>query len=217
MSTLLLVVAVAAALLSTGFLVAGLRAARRRRYAVSALDGLVALVFLLCGLLLGLIAVATQGYRALTREELAATIEVRPAEARRFEAVVIRPGGARDTFDLAGDQLYVDAHILKWKPIANLLGLHTAYELDRIGGRYDDIASELVRDRTVHSLKRDKPLDMFALARDGAALRPILGPLLDAEYGSATFRQVREPGVYDVYVSTTGLLIRPRGPIGGSP
>lgn len=216
MSSLLVVVAVAAALLSAGFLVACLRAARRRRLALSTLDGLVALVFLLCGLLLGLIAVATQGYRALTREELAATIEVRPTEARRFEAVVVRPDGTRDTFDLAGDQVYVDAHILKWKPIANLLGLHTAYELDRIGGRYDDIASELVGDRTVHSLKHDKPVDMFALARDVEALRPVLRPLLDADYGSATFRQVRAPSVYDVYVSTTGLLIRPREPSEGS-
>lgn len=208
MSSLPLVVAIVAGLLAAAFLVAAIRALRRRRVAASALDGLLAVLLLLCALVLGMIIVATQGYRALTREELAASVEVRPTDARRFEAIVIRPDGRRDTFDLAGDQVYVDAHILKWKPIANLLGLHTAYELDRIGGRYDDIASELVAERTVHSLKVDKPLDMFALARSVA----LLEPLLDAEYGSATFQRAGRPARHDVYVSTTGLLIRSTDP-----
>lgn len=208
MSSVPLILAGVAGLLAIGFFVAGVRALRRRRYMASAVDAVVAALLLLCSLLLGVITIATQGYHALTREELAATVEVRPTGARRFEAVVMRPDGARDTFDLAGDQVYVDAHILKWKPVANLLGLHTGYELDRIGGRYDDIASELVREKTVHSLKRTKPLDMFELARDWS----MLGPLLDAEYGSGTFRRVARPAVFEVYVSTTGLLIRPQRP-----
>jgi hypothetical protein len=206
MSSLPLILAAVAGLLAVGSFAAGLRAMRRRRYMASAVDGVVAVVLLLCGLLLGLITIATQGYRALTREELAATVEVRPTGARQFEAVVVRPDGGRDTFDLAGDQVYIDAHILKWKPIANLLGLHTGYELDRIGGRYDDIASELMREKTVHSLKRSKPLDMFELARDVS----MLAPLLDAEYGSGTFQRAGRPAVFEVYVSTTGLLIRPQ-------
>ena len=212
MNTLLLVLAAVCGLLSIGFLAAAVRATRRRRAFTSLLDGLVAILFLLTGVLLGVISVATQGYWALTREELAATVEVRPTGARRFEAVVTHPDGRRDTFDLAGDQVYLDAHILKWKPVANLLGLHTAYELDRIGGRYDDIASELVRDKTVHSLKRDKPLDMFEMARGATLLAPLFEPLLDAEYGSGTFQRVGRPAAYDVMVSTTGLLIRPRSP-----
>jgi hypothetical protein len=208
MSSLLPILAVVAGLLAVGFLAAGIRALRRRRYMASAVDGVVAVLLLLCGVLFGVITIATQGYRALTREELAATVEVRPTGARQFEAVVTRPDGRRDTFELAGDQVYVDAHILKWKPVANLLGLHTGYELDRIGGRYDDIASELVREKTVHSLKRNKPVDMFELARNVS----MLAPLLDAEYGSGTFQRVGRPAVFEVYVSTTGLLIRPRRP-----
>lgn len=208
MSSLPLILAVVAGLLAVGFFAAGIRALRRRRFMASAVDGVVAALLLLCGMLLGLITIATQGYRALTREDLAATVEVRPTGARQFEAVVIRPDGRRDTYDLSGDQVYVDAHILKWKPIANLLGLHTGYELDRIGGRYDDIASELMREKTVHTLKRNKPVDMFELARNVS----MLAPLLDAEYGSGTFQRVDRPGVFEVYVSTTGLLIRPQRP-----
>lgn len=208
MSSLLLILAVVAGVLALGFFAAGLRALRRRRYVASAADGIVAALFLLCGVLLGVITIATQGYRALTHEELAATVEVRPTGVRHFEAVVIRPDGRRETYDLAGDQVYIDAHILKWKSIANLLGLHTGYELDRIGGRYNDIASELVREKTVHSLKQDKPVDMFELARSVS----MLAPLLDAEYGSGTFQRVERPSVFEIYVSTTGLLIRPQRP-----
>lgn len=210
MSSLPTVLAAVAALLAIGFLVAGVRALRRRRVLTSAVDGLVGVLLLVCAALLGVITVATTGYQALTREQLAATVEVVPTGPRRFEARLERPDGRRDTFDLAGDQIYVDAHILKWKPVANLLGLHTAYELDRIGGRYADIGSELVNEKTVHSLKREKPagLDMFRLARETA----IFAPLLDAEYGSGTFQRAARPAVYEVYVSTTGLLIRPEGP-----
>lgn len=206
MSSLPLIAAIVSGLLALGFAVAGFRALRRRKLATSAVEGLVAVLLLASAALLATITIATRGYSALTREELAATVEVRPTGPRRFEAVVMRLDGRRDTFQLAGDQLYVDAHILKWKPVANLLGLHTGYELDRIGGRYDDIASELVRDRTVHSLKRDKPVDMFELARNVK----LFEPLLDAEYGSGTFQRAGRPAVYEIYVSTTGLLIRPR-------
>lgn len=208
MTTLPLILAVAAALLAFGFLVAGLRALRRKRVLASATEVLLALLLFALAGFFGVVTVATQGYRALTREELAATVEVQPTGPRRFEAVVTLPDGRRDTFDLAGDQLYVDAHILKWKSVANLLGLHTAYELDRIGGRYTDIASELDEEKTVHALNRPKPLDMFDVARRF----PVLEPLVDAEYGSGTFQRVNRRATWEVYVSTTGLLIRPSTP-----
>jgi hypothetical protein len=211
-SPLPLILAAIAGLLALGFLAAGIRALRRRRAVASAAHTLVAVLCLVCALLLGVVVAAMQGYRALTREELAATVEVRPTAPRRFEARVEFPDGRRDTFDVAGDQVFVDAHILKWKPVANLLGLHTAYQLDRIGGRYDDIASELDREKTVYSLKRDRPLDMFDLARSVELVRPLFAPLLDAEYGSGTFQRATPGAVYDVYVSTSGLLIRQRPP-----
>jgi len=40
------------------------------------------------------------------------------------------------TYPISGDEIYVDARILKWHALANLLGLSTAYELDRVGGRF---------------------------------------------------------------------------------
>src|SRR5262249_10182881 len=143
-------------------------------------------------------------YRALTREDLAARVSVRPTGPQSFAATVRYPDGRQSAFVLAGDEIYVDARILKWKPIANVLGLHTAYELDRVAGRYRDTGQEGSAPRTVYALGGAKPVDLFDLRRRHA----FLAPLLDAEYGSATFVPVTQPAELELRVSTTGLLIR---------
>jgi hypothetical protein len=169
---------------------------------------LAGLVLLSLGALAGAIAVGTHGYRALTREDVAARLMVQPAGPQRFEATVRFADGREAKFELAGDQVYVDAHIIKWKPIANALGLHTAYELDRIAGRYQAIEQERAALRTVHSLRRDRPVDLPGLRQRYA----VLGTLFDAEYGSATFAPVTRTAIMEVRVSSTGLLIREAAP-----
>src|SRR5213592_608517 len=123
-----------------------------------------------------------------------------------FRATVTLPDSSLHMFDLAGDAVYVDAHVLKWRPIGTLLGLETVYELDRIAGRYQALTDEQTKERTVYSLAANKPFDAFDLARRYWILRPFV----DAEYGSATFIGATAPGgaTHEVRVSTTGLLVR---------
>ena len=104
-----------------------------------------------------------------------------PDTGQAFAAHVQFPDSSVRTFRLTGDELYIDAHILKWKPLVNVLGLHTDYELDRVGGRYLDLGEERSMPRAVYSLARPKPFDLFDLRR----AFPVLAPLVDAEYGSA--------------------------------
>lgn len=207
----LLIVALVCAALGVGFLSVAAGALKRRRLFRGLVSVLSALLMITLAALMVTITVAVQGYRALTREEVAATAVIQPAGPQLFMATLLFPDGRQQTFRIAGDQLYVDAHILKWKPIANLLGLHTAYELDRVGGRYFDIAQERDSTRTIFSLKQSKPLDMFTLRQRYVWL----APLLDAEYGSATFITITEPSEFEVRVSTTGLLIRRADSTGG--
>ena len=186
------------------FLLAGIVALRKGRLLrVTARLAFALLLLALAGLF-GMVSVATQGYRAFTREEVAAVVRTEPAGPQRFRAHFRVSDGRTMSFTLAGDELYVDAHILKWKPIANFLGLHTAYELDRVAGRYTALAEERERERTLYSLARDRPLDMFTLRRRYA----LLAPLLDADYGSASFILADEAAEFELRVSTTGLLIR---------
>lgn len=196
--------AIALGALGAILVVAGAVALMRARPLRSALRTLSGLLLLSLGALAGTIAVGTQGYRALTREDLAARVTVRPVGPQRFAATLRFLDGHQANFDLAGDEIYVDARILKWKPLANVLGLHTAYELDRVAGRYHAIEQERSAARTVYSLGQDKPLDLFRLRQRYA----LLSTLLDAEYGSATFTPVTRPAELELRVSTSGLLLR---------
>lgn len=182
---------------------AALGALRRGRWAGAARRGLVGLLLLAVGALAGAVAVGMRGYRALTLEVLAATVTTEPEGPQRFRATILFPDKRLAMYDLAGDAVAVDAHILKWHPWVNVLGLHTAYELDRVTGRYGTAAEERSKPHTAYELARPTPVDLFAIAR-----RRLLGPLVDAEYGSAAFVPGTAHAEYEVRVSTSGLLMR---------
>jgi hypothetical protein len=184
--------------------IAGIVALVRARISSFTLQTLLGLLLLFLGTLTGMVALGIQGYQTLTREEVAARISVSPVAPQRFAASFHYPDGRVANYIIAGDEIYVDAHILKWQPLANLFGLHTAYELDRVGGRYRDIEQERTAERTIHTLSQDKPVNLFGLRQR----HTFLALLLDAKYGSATFVPVIQPAELELRVSTTGLLIR---------
>lgn len=200
---------VAAALGGFGlvFLVIAVRALTGKRWVGSLGSGGTGALFLSLAALAATLGVSTQGYRALTLEEVAAVVTTVPTGERAFQAFVEFPDGRDSTFHVLGDQLLVDAHILKWHPMANILGVHTQYELDRLTGRYLLIEDERTEPRTVHSLKTDKPVDLFDLVRRYS----LLAFLVDTEYGSAAYIAVERPARFEVRVSTTGLLVRETG------
>ena len=203
-TSLFFIAAGAFAMLGAILMFAGIAALRRARPLRFAVRTIAALLVLSLGGLAATIAVGIQGYRSLTREDVAARIWVRPIATQRFAATIRFADGREVTYEIAGDEIHVDAHILKWQPIANVLGLHTGYELDRVAGRYYAIEQERSAVRTVYSLGQDRPVDLFGLRPRYA----LLALLLDAEYGSASFVPVTRPAELELRVSTTGLLVR---------
>jgi len=201
--TTLVIVAVCFLALSIAVWAAAVGALRRKRWLGGGVRVLLGLLFITLAALAGAITIGIQGYRALTYEEVAATVKTDPLAPQRFRATILLPNKRLAMYELAGDAFYVDAHILKWHPWLNLLGLHTSYELDRVSGRYNAVTDERTQPHTVYALSRDRWLDLFALAR-----RKALGPLVDAEYGSAAFVAGSRPAEWEVRVSTTGLLMR---------
>ncbi len=207
MSGTLVIAALCFVLLGVALVPSALRRLRDGRLLAGGVRGLAGMLCVALALLAGAIAVGLRGYRALTFEELAATVKTEPIARQRFRATITLPDGRLAMYELAGDAFYVDAHILKWHPLLNVLGLRTAYELDRVAGRYNDVADERSRPHTAYTLARARLVDLFFLAR-----RRLLGPLVDAEYGSATFVPATLPATYEVRVSTTGLLLRRAAP-----
>src|SRR5256884_8456107 len=158
------------------------RAVRVRHWLGGTLRGLVALLLLALAALAATVTVGLQGYRALTFEEVAATVRTEPLAPQRFRATITLPDHRLAMYDLAGDAFYVDAHVLKWHPWASLLGLHTVYELDRVAGRYNAVGDERTQPHTAYELARSTPVHLYSIAR-----RRLLGPLGDAEDGSPAF------------------------------
>jgi hypothetical protein len=200
------VLAILSAALSFAAFITAVLALRKRRFLGGTIGLLLGLLFLSLGALFATITIGIQGYRALSREEVAAWVKVQPVAPQEFNAHFRLADGEEVSFLITGDEIYVDAHILKWKPIASFLGLHTAYELDRVAGRYTQLEDERSKPRTVFSLSQDKAVNMFHLRQKYA----FLTPLLDAQYGSGTFVPADKPAELEVRVSTTGLLIRKR-------
>jgi hypothetical protein len=186
------------------FFIAAVAAIKKRQLFGTVTSFVLAMLLLTLAALFGTFTIATQGYRALIHEEVAAVIKTEPTGYRTFRAHFRFPDGREASFELAGDDLYVDAHILKWKPLVNILGMHTYYELDRVAGRYADIADERTKARTIFPLAHEKPLNMFSLRQRYRFLEP----LVDAEYGSASFVSADRPAELELRVSTTGLMIR---------
>ncbi len=164
----------------------------------------VGLVTLVTALLFSTLSISTWGYRALTREETVLVVTTTRTGPQRFDARVEFPNGGMEIYSLAGDEFYVDARILKFTPLANLVGLHTEYELDRISGRYITLEDERNLPRTLYPLSPAKSLDLFELRRNYS----LLAPLVDTEYGSATFTPADDNARFEVRLSTTGLMIR---------
>lgn len=204
MSDPLIIAATVFILLCVIFLFAFFASLRKKRFFGAIRNFTFAVLMLTLSLLFGTISISIQGYNALTREELAATVEIFPVSKQIFMARITFPDSSEKQFKLEGDEFYIDAHILKWKSLANLLGLHTYYELDRISGRYTDIEDETNKNRTVYSVAEDKLIDAFDLRLK----YPFLSFLVDAEYGSASFITTNAHKNLQIMVSTTGLLIR---------
>jgi len=169
------------------------------------------------GLLVGLLVLALAGatgaaawslarYEALTRETLAAVIQVEPTGPSRFRAEVEVPGGEVRRYELFGEQVWIDAQIVKWHPWANVIGLRTAYRLDRIGGRYRSVDDERTLPRSVEPLHDE---DGFASdLYDWVGRQPWLHALVDAQYGSGSYLAADAAVRVEVRVSSSGLLMR---------
>src|SRR2546428_14070764 len=116
MTTTLIVSALCLLLLGTLVGVRAVRAARARHWLGGTLRGLVALLLLALAALAATVTVGLQGYRALTFEEVAATVRTEPLAPQRFRATITLPDHRLARYDLAGDPSSLDAHGLTRPP-----------------------------------------------------------------------------------------------------
>jgi hypothetical protein len=144
-------------------------------------------------------------YSRLTHEQPALEATFARSDDGAWQAVLTYPSGATERFSLRGDEWQVDARVIKWRGVANVLGFDTVYRLERLSGRFTDVAQERTTPRSVHALHPDAPLDVWAWLRRHAHRLPGV----DAQYGSAVYVPLADGGSYQVTVSQSGLVARP--------
>ena len=202
-STLLWILAALALL----FALVQLVALRRRLRARRPFAAILRTVFLLVGLGLALLLAGAgwslRGYRLLGEEAPVATLDARILSPQRWSLTLTWPDGQRRAVGLAGDAWRIEALVLKWKLPAVLAGLPPLYRLDRLSGRYDDVADERNAPRTVVDFRPAGGWDLVALARE----HPDWLPMVDTVYGSGAYLPLVDGGHYTVSLMRTGALV----------
>ncbi len=170
--------------------------------------GTVSLLALVALVGLGVaVALNLRTYARLAHEEPVAELSFEARGPQRWRATLTTVSDlSKRSFDLAGDEWQLDARVLKWRGWANVLGLDARYRLERVSGRYRDIAQERSAPRSVYALGEEPALDLWSLASQ----YPDWLPFVDAVYGSATYLPMAEGATYEVSLTQSGLIARPQ-------
>jgi len=177
---------------------------RGRRGVMTGAGALIGVALIGVSGALGVVGVNLRTWDRLTHEQYVAHISFEQTGPRAFNATVTQPDKDDLVFALAGDDWQLDARVLKLPPWANVAGLDAFYHLDRIAGRYQDIAREVSDPRTVYAISPNPGLDLWRLARGrGEALN------IDASFGSAVYHPMADGARYEVSMTQTSLISRP--------
>lgn len=203
MLTVYLIIAI---FLSLGLwlLLAGVRRVWRRSALTGSVQGLMGLLMLSLAALAVAIAMNLYTYQVLVQEQPVAEVRFEALGPQYYRAYLMPTAGHSQVLELRGDQWQIDARVLKWTGLANLLGMKTAYRLERLSGRYRDIQQERKDIHTVFALDNDKGIDLWAMVRKSERKLP----WLDAVYGSAAYMPMVDKARFRVLITNSGLIVR---------
>lgn len=183
-----------------------LRLLGRRHWLLGFIRGLLGLALLVGAAFLALFALDIFSYQTLLKEKPVATLSFRQEGSQQYQVTLVHTNGDEEEFLLKGDQWQLDARIIKWQGLVAATGVKPGFRLDRISGRYYSLADERTAERTVFELSDNKwRIDVWQWLHK----HPNLVPMVDANYGSATFVPMADNALFEVKLSNSGLLARP--------
>jgi len=167
-----------------------------------------------CGLLLvclgcttALLALSLAQFLRLTSDAPVLQVRLQQQGPQQFLALIARSDGADSRqYLLHGDQWQVDARMVRWRLPALLAGVPPLYRLERIAGRYQDMAQETSVPKSAYALDDGPAADLTLFKRRF----PEWLPFVDVQFGSAAYMPMFDGAVYRVYLDPRGaLFIRP--------
>lgn len=179
---------------------------KQRRLMAAARAGTGACIALAITAVVMAVALNLYTYHRLSHERQIATLFFNRTSPQHFSAVLQRPGLPDHQVALTGDEWQLDARILKWRPMANLLGFNALCRLDRLSGRYRDIDAENAHPPRAYPLViHERGLSAWQAARRA----PRWLGLVDARYGNAAYLPMADGARFQIFVSQSGLVARP--------
>lgn len=146
-------------------------------------------------------------YQRLTHEAVIGDVYLRELAPRKYQLSLALSETDTDQYYyvLEGDQWQLDARILKWKGWANLIGLDSYYQLDRLSSRYRDIDEASRRVPSLHDLRKtSRGLDVWKLKQ---SLRDKLA-FIDTQFGQGVYMPMVDGGHYRISVGQGGMIVR---------
>ncbi|GAB3381121.1 cation/multidrug efflux pump [Spongiibacter taiwanensis] len=175
------------------------------------LAGLIALIITVSATVgIALLSRDVLSYRRLGDEELVAKVFIGQRDKQRYVVSVDqRNEDALQSFMIAGDEWQLDSRVLKWDKELARIGFDNLFRLERISGRYQDINAETSAVRTAYLVNSSAPVDVWHWVRE----IDFLWQWVAADYGSAVYAPMIDGAQYSVYMTYSGLSIRPDNPI----
>jgi hypothetical protein len=120
--------------------------------------------------------------------------------------VTLEQGKETRTVMLEGDLWQLDLNLLRWKSLAELIGLESGYRLERLSGRFLAVEEvKLARDGRV--VLSEKPLGMDIWQSLQLGQRDMY--LVEAQVLRVDYMPIAEGASYAGELAPTGLLARP--------
>lgn len=197
--------AVVIALLAVIVLLVALRLLLGGSWLMGWLRGTCGFAVLALAGLIGLIGYDISTYSALPNNQPLVTLTFQAQGPQRYE-VRLERGKETRTAMLEGDLWQLDLHVLRWKSLAELIGLESGYRMERLSGRYLAVEQQnLARHGRV--LLSEKPLGVDIWQTLELGQRDM--HLVDAQLLRVDYMPIADGAAYAVELAPTGLIAKP--------
>lgn len=201
MSHMLATIVLAAA--GAVLVIAGLLFFRHPGWLLTWLKGMAVFGVILAGLYVLVVAVNLTSYHSLVGMQTVATISTQRQADQIWQVTLNSDGGVPTVRTLQGDQWQVDVRIIRFSGPLRWLDIASGYRLERLSGRYTSLEQERSSPRTAITLSEAVWPDLWRWDRE------VNLPFVEAVDGNATFMPMRDGAVFDVKLSSSGLVSVP--------
>ena len=183
--------------------IAGLLFFRHPRWLLTWLKGMVIFGVILAGLYVLVIAVNLTSYQSLVGMQTVASISTQRQAEQIWEVSLESQDGLSVVRTLQGDQWQIDARIIRFSGPFRWLDIAPGYRLEQLRGRYTSLEQERSAPGTAIGLSEGVWPDLWQWDRQFNL------PFVEAVGGNMTFMPMRAGAVFEVKLSSSGLVAVP--------